>query len=419
MDKVVNNAVNRADTLADLIATRRENHSLPRAFYLDPEVFQADLEHVFRRSWLFAGHACEVANPGDYLLLDLAGESVILVRDRSGKLHAHLNVCRHRGSKIITHGAPCGHAKALVCPYHQWAYRLDGELAGARLMGEGFQKSAHSLRSVHVRDLAGLLFVCLADTPPDFSAAHAAIAPQLAPHRLDRTKVIRRHHYALKANWKTVIENNRECYHCSVTHPEFCLSNYDLGLPGDARQDAAFQRELNEAYERWERMGLSPQEVSFPDGSWFRVSRYPLKAGYLTESMDGGLTAPLLGDLTDVNVGSLRLIGLPNFWAHANADYVMTTRLTPVNAEVTHVDVAFLVREDAVEGDYDPEAVEKVWKATSEEDWELCENNFAGLRSAFYEPGPLSPLEASVEAFFGWYTAKLSRGTRFRLSDAA
>ena len=86
----------------------------------------------------------------------------------------------------------------------------------------------------------------------------------------------------------------------------------------------------------------------------------------------------------------------------------MTTRLTPVSTDVTRIDVAFLVREDAAEGeDYDPEAVEKVWKATSEEDWELCENNFAGLRSAFYEPGTLSPLEASVESFFGWYLAKL------------
>ena len=394
--------------LADLIATRPENHSLPQAFYLDEGLFQADLAHVFRQSWLFAGHTCDVTTPGDYLLLEVAGESVILVRDRSGELHAHLNVCRHRGSKLITDNAPCGHAKALVCPYHQWAYKLSGELAGARLMGEGFRRDRYRLRSVHVRELAGLLFICLADTPPDFDAAHAAIAPQLAPHRLDKAKVVRRHRYEVKANWKTVIENNRECYHCTVTHPEFCLSNYDLGLPGDARQDALFQRELNEAYARWETMGLAPREVSFPNGSPFRVSRYPLKAGYLTESLDGALTAPLLGDLTSPEVGSLRLIGLPNFWAHANADYAMTTRLTPVSTDVTHIDVAFLVREDAVEGrDYDPANVEAVWKATSEEDWELCENNFAGLRSAFYEPGPLSPLEASVEQFFGWYFARL------------
>ncbi len=396
------------NNLADLIATRTENHALPQAFYLNEAVFQADLERVFRQSWLFAGHTCEVAEPGDYLLLEIAGESVIVVRDRSGALHAHLNVCRHRGSKLITDGAPCGHAKALVCPYHQWAYRLNGELAGARLMGEGFQRETYRLRSAHVRELAGLLFICLADAPPDFDEAHAAIAPQLAPHRLDQAKVVHRHHYEVKANWKTVIENNRECYHCTVTHPEFCLSNYDLGLPGDARQDAAFQRELSEAYARWDKLGLSPKEVNFPGGSWFRVSRYPLKAGYLTESMDGALTAPLLGDLTDPDVGSLRLIGLPNFWAHANADYAVTTRLTPVTPDVTHIDVAFLVRRDAAEGtDYEPERVEAVWKATSEEDWALCENNFAGLRSAFYEPGPLSPLEASVESFFKWYVSKL------------
>jgi Rieske 2Fe-2S family protein len=233
--------------------------------------------------------------------------------------------------------------------------------------------------------------------------------------------VICRHQYTLEANWKTIIENNRECYHCQVTHPEFMLSNYDTGLPGDPRQQQEYSAHLARAYRQWEAQGLCPREVSFPGGEWFRVARYPLKAGYLTESMDGSLTAPLMGDLTTPDVGSLRLIGLPNFWSHANADYAMTTRLTPLNVRQTRIDVAFLVRADAVEGvDYHPDTVAAVWKATSEEDWELCEQNYAGVCSRAYQPGPLSPLaETSVQGFFDWYLARLQEGQRAAWRSAA
>jgi Rieske 2Fe-2S family protein len=121
--------------------------------------------------------------------------------------------------------------------------------------------------------------------------------------------------------------------------------------------------------------------------------------------LDGKRVAPLMGDLPDENVGSLRIIALPNFWAHANCDYAMTTRLIPVSAGLTRVEVSFLVHEDAVEGeDYEPEKVAHVWRATSEQDWELCENNYAGIKSLAYEPGPLSELtESSVESFLQWY----------------
>ncbi len=397
-----------ATDLDTLIGQCEPHKTLPKAFYTAQEVFEADLERVFYRTWLFAGHSCEVARPGDYFLFEIGDESIIVIRDKDAQLHAHFNVCRHRGSKLLNE--PCGQAKALVCPYHQWAYKLSGELSGARLMGEGFCKDLYALKGAHVREVAGLVFVCLAGTPPDFEAAFDAIAPQLGPNRLDRAKVARRYRYDVEANWKTVIENNRECYHCQVSHPEFCLSNYDLGLPGDPRQDEVYTRELQEARARWRTMGLSPEEVIFPGGSWFRVVRFPLKPGFVTESMDGQLTAPLMGELESPEVGSLRIIGLPNFWGHANADYAMTTRVVPLSASRTRVEVTFLVHEDALEGtDYDPERVEAVWKATSEEDWELCELNYAGLKSSAYQPGPLSPVtETSVEGFLEWYLKQLS-----------
>ena len=391
--------------LTPLLASYSEGLTLPQAFYTDETIFAEDLRRIFSRHWLFAGHSCEVPHPGDYFTLEIGNESLIIIRDQR-QLHAHFNVCRHRGSKIALGGR--AQAKTLVCPYHQWSYRPNGELVGARLMGADFNRCAYRLVSAHVRELAGLVFVCFAPEPPDFAEAFAAIAPQLQPHGLEQAKIVCHHRYLVNANWKTVIENNRECYHCLGSHPEFMVANYDLGLPGDAREDSAFAQKLADCYRRWEAIGLEPKEVNFPDGSWFRVSRFPLKDGFLTESLDEQLTAPLMGTLTDPDVGSLRLIGFPNFWAHANADYAMTTRVKPLSPSQTQIDVSFLVREDAEEGDYNLDQVVAVWKATSEQDWQLCENNYAGIRSSAYKPGPLSPLvEKSVAGFLEWYLRQM------------
>jgi Rieske 2Fe-2S family protein len=395
--------------LTDLLRDREPGKTLPREFYVNEGLFEEELSRIFHANWLFAGHSCEIPDPGDFFLLPVGGEELIILRDKEGGVRAHFNVCRHRGSRIATE--PRGRSRSLVCPYHQWAYKLDGCLANARLMGEGFDADAYRLRSAAVRELAGLVFVCLRPdaSTPDFDSFFEGIACQLAPHGLEGAKMAVRHSYRVRANWKTLVENNRECYHCRVSHPEFCMSNYDLGLPGDTRSDAGFDATLEREYERWRELGLAPEEISFPEGSPYRVSRLPLKEGFLTESLDGGLVAPLMGDLKNPTTGSLRVITLPNFWAHANCDYAMTTRLLPAAPDLTDVEVCFLVREEAVEGvDYDPEKVAAVWKATCEQDWELCENNFAGIRSVAYEPGPFSPVtESSVESFVRWYLDQL------------
>ena len=404
-----------ADSL-DLPA-RTPGRTLPQPYYTDPDIFSADLRRVFYANWLFAGHSCEVAAPGDFLAFSVGDESVLIVRDADGVLHAHFNVCRHRGSRIATQER--GHAKALVCGYHQWVYSLDGCLASARLMGDDFDKAAYGLRGIAVRELAGLVFVCLSPAPPPFQPAADAIAPQLAPHALERAKVAARFSYDVRANWKMLVENNRECYHCRGGHPEFCLSNFDLGMNGDPRVNGSYAATLEREYKRWKALGLAPADVSFPDGSFYRVSRLPLKAGYRTESLDGQPVAPLLGDLTEAGTGSLRVVTLPNSWSHANCDYALTTRLTPVGSELTRMDLAFLVRDDAIEGvDFDLDRVTDVWKATSEQDWQLCENNHAGVRSVAYEPGPYSAVtENSVESFILWYERQLASPTTLEMSD--
>ncbi|MCH1866380.1 SRPBCC family protein [Nocardioides sp. CFH 31398] len=380
--------------------------TLPASYYLDERVHAAELATVFTDTWLFAGHACEVAEPGQYLLFEIGDDSVIVVRDADGVLHAHHNVCRHRGSRICDE--PRGRVRALMCPYHQWTYGLDGRLRGARLMGEGFAKDGVRLGAVAVRELAGLVFVSLADAPPSFDAMAAAVTAQLGHHRLDRARVAHRASYSVRANWKTLVENNRECYHCRSNHPEFLESNFEFGSHGDPRRNDTYDDTLAAAYARWRADGLEPADVSFPGDEGFRVSRLPLRDGFVTETMDGAPVAPPMGQVGG-SPGSLRLITLPTMWAHANLDYAMTTRLTPVGADRTDVDVCFLVDADASDDDVDLERLTTVWTATSEQDWALCEANAAGIRSRGYLPGPLSPVvEASVQHFVDWYLRRLT-----------
>ncbi|MEJ7774654.1 MAG: aromatic ring-hydroxylating dioxygenase subunit alpha [Nocardioidaceae bacterium] len=383
-------------------------YSLPQSYYVDDEMFDLDLERVFARSWLLVGSTAELPEPGAVLTWSVGRDSVVVTRDRDGSLHAHHNVCRHRGSRLRLDG--CGNERVLVCPYHQWAYGLDGSLRGAPHMSDDLQRESLGLRPVHLRELAGLLFVCFAEHPPDFEDAVAAVVPQLGPHSLDRTKVAARYHYDVRANWKMLVENNRECYHCRANHPEFCQSNFDMGGSGDSRTNSRYEATLLERRASWTAQGLAPDDVSFGAGGWFRVARLPLRDGYVTESLSGTHVAPVLGELDGADIGSLRVISLPNSWSHANADYAMTTRLTPVGPASTGIDITFLVRDDAVEGtDYDLAELTAVWVATSEQDWFLCEQNHAGVASRGYLPGPLSPVtEGSVQDFHTWYAQALN-----------
>jgi glycine betaine catabolism A len=388
--------------------TRSPGWSLPQAAYTDPDLFAADLDRVFAAHWLFAGHTAELDAPGRYLTVDVGRDRVIVVRGDDGAVHAHHDVCAHRGSRVAP--ADRGQVKAFVCPYHQWVYALDGSLRSARLMGDCFATSSYRLAPVAVRETAGLVFVCLADRPPVFEPFATALEPHLVPHGLADARIAVRHRYRVAANWKTLVENNRECYHCAGSHPEFSLSNFDIGMNGDVRTNPRYERALAAARERWSAQGLPGDDVNFPDGAPYRVARLPLRDGFLSETLDGRPLAPPMGTLTDPDVGSLRVISLPNLWAHANADYAVTTRLTPVDAGTTDVELCFLVARDA---DVDTDALEAVWRSTSEQDWELCERNYAGIASRAYRPGPLSPVvEASVEQFLDWYSRAIGSASR-------
>ncbi|MFM2404979.1 MAG: hypothetical protein RL223_2859 [Pseudomonadota bacterium] len=405
--------------LRQLLEQRTPGHSLEAPFYLDPSVFQADMALIFERHWIFVAVAPQVAEPGDYITVDVGHNSILIVRDDDMGIQAFHNVCRHRGSKLCE--AHQGSLGNIVCPYHQWTYDLEGRLIHADHMGETFLKEQHQLRRVHLRNVEGLLFICLADEPPaDFDEVAARMKPYLAPHRLNEAKVAAQVDIIERGNWKLTMENNRECYHCVGNHPELTISLYEHGFgyqPGPQNEEglARFEQIVEDSHAKWEAMGLPSARLEELDSrvSGFRTQRLPLDRAGQSQTMDTQVACKkLLADFGDAALGGLSFWTQPNSWHHFMSDHVVSFSVIPISAERTLVRTTWCVHKDAVEGvDYTVENLTKVWNATNDQDRRLVELTQAGVASPAYRPGPYSPFtEGLVEAFCVWYVDRLRAG---------
>ena len=400
-----------------LIAEHRPCHALQREFQTDGNIYQLELERIWRRGWLFVGHTCQVKSPGDYFVFEIDTDSIIVIRGDDGQIHALHNTCRHRGMKVCQEAS--GHVGRIVCPYHQWSYARNGELLACGGMDKDgdVDPRRFGLRRVHAGEVGGLIFICLAEEPAPFSAAEQSLGSMLRPQGLDRAKVAAVRSYEVKANWKLVWENNRECWHCNANHPQYVKANFDNAPIDDARLKQEIEALAREASARLGAHGLTIdyQEagmVRFPSPDcWWSINRTPLVRGWVTESMDGRPVAPLMGDYPVPDVGTLRTRTMPNFWNHSSGDHSVSTRLAPAGPAKTLVQVQWLVHEDAVEGkDYALDKLLPFWELTSEQDWTLCERNQAGVNSSAFTPGPYSTKrEYNVILYTEWYLHEIAK----------
>ena len=381
---------------------RREGFTLPQPFYIDPDYFRLDMEMIWYRDWLFVGHDCELT-PGSFMTVQIGDYPVVLVRDLKGTIRAFHNTCRHRGSRICA--AEKGAAVRLVCPYHQWSYDLDGRLLFARQVAEGFDKSAYGLKTVACESVAGYLFVCLAETPPDFAPFRKMMEPYFAPHRLAEAKVAHETTIVERGNWKLVWENNRECYHCQANHPELCKT-FPEAPSATGIQSAEKDPEMLEHWARLEAAGL-PARFRIDPAGQFRATRTPLLPDVESYTLTGkpAVRRNLSDEVSAERIGSLMLYHYPTIWNHVLIDHAVTFRVLPISANETAVTTKWLVHKDAVEGeDYDLEELTHVWTETNNQDRRIVEENARGIHSPAYEPGPYSTVhEGGVVQFVDWY----------------
>lgn len=393
--------------LALLLSAQRSGMSLARPFYTDPAVYEADLELIWHKEWIFAASVAELQKPGAYVTLQLGKYPVVIVRGADGQIRAFHNVCRHRGQRLCA--KTTGTTTKLVCPYHQWTYETDGRLLWARDMGPEFDASKHGLKPVHCDSAAGMVFVCLAETAPDFAPVKAEADRYSAPHRMDELKVAHQSTIVEKGNWKLVLENNRECYHCAGSHPSLCRTfddNPDLVGADDSLSSPAGAAHVN----RCEAAGLPSRYVIDADEQW-RLVRIPFIGEATSYTMDGKAASTVIPGMPFANAGTLLFFHYPNTWNHFLSDHVLNFRVLPISATETEVTTTWLVHKDAVEGrDYDLTRLTEVWEATNDEDRRVVEENQAGINSPAYEPGPYSAKqESGVIQFVDWYVRCMAR----------
>ena len=399
-----------------MIERRKKGHTLEAPFYTSGDIHALDMDVIFRKHWIHVAVAPDVPEPGDYMTVELGNDSILIVRDDDMQIRAFHNVCRHRGARLCS--SEKGSLGNIVCPYHSWTYNLNGDLMFAEHMGEQFDKCKHSLKKIHLENLAGLIFVCLAETPPaDFAVLRASMEPYLLPHGLADCKVAAAIDIIEKGNWKLTMENNRECYHCVANHPELTISLYEYGFGYQRSADneeamAAFDKTVEERTRQWEAMNLPSKEIDRLADlvSGFRTQRLPLDRSGESQTMDAKVASKkLLGGFQQADLGGLSFWTQPNSWHHFMSDHIVSFSVIPLSAGETLVRTKWLVHKDAKEGiDYNVDNLTAVWRATNDQDRALVEFSQLGATSSAYEPGPYSPFtEGLVEKFCEWYIGRL------------
>ncbi len=398
-------------SIRELIACQKPGWSLEQRFYTDPEIYALELEHIVTRNWVLAGHQSQLVEAGDFRVLNVANESAIIVRSKDGDIKAFANVCRHRGSIVCLEER--GNQRKFTCPYHGWVYDTDGKLLAARSMPNGFDKADFGLHKLPVEIIQGLVFVCFCDDPPSVESARRELAEPMAMFDFENLKVAAQKTYPIEANWKLAVENYQECYHCAPAHPEYAKL-HTLMLNRKQRN-----RVQGHMLDKMGACGL--KKIAFdhtysnaPAGEMgYAYNRSALFDGYKSGSRDGGPLAPLLGKLTDYDGGASDFNFGPLNYLLAYSDHVVGYVFTPVDNKTCQCEIFWFVRGDAVEGkDYDRDSLMWLWDVTTEADKKIIVNNWKGVNSRFYQPGPFSDMEHDEQQFVDWVLQELRRAPK-------
>jgi Rieske 2Fe-2S family protein len=346
--------------------------TLPAEYYVSAEYFERELDRLFRRMWICAGRAEELATAGQFAVRELPGDSIVITRSQDASIHAFHNVCRHRGTRLCTEKAG-SFAGSIQCPYHAWTYGLDGRLLGAPHMEDvpHFRKEDYPLRGVHAAVWDGHLFINLAASPEPLTAQLADLPSKFAPWRMADLRLGHRIVYDVRANWKLIVQNYNECLHCPNLHPALNrLSHY---LSGE-----------NE-----------PLRPTYMGG------RMDLRPGVATLSKDGSCPRALLPGLSAEDQRRVYYYAiLPNMLLSLHPDYMMVHTLWPKAPDRTiNVCEWHFQPEELRRPGFDPSDAVEFWDMTNRQDWHVCELSQEGIASRAYTPGPYSNREDLLYAF--------------------
>ena len=359
--------------------------TLESRWYVSPETFDFERERIFARSWICVGRTEQLEKTGDYVLADVASESLIITRDAASRIRALYNVCRHRGTRICE--TQSGHFNgAIQCPYHAWTYALDGTLKVARNMADvpGFSASDYPLREAASATWEGFIFVNLADDPVPFQREYAPLESRFSKWHIESLRTAKTIRYDLPVNWKLIFQNYSECYHCPLVHPQLDkLSPSDSGR--NDLTDGPFLGGFSEL--RQERTSLTTT---------------------------GSTARPPLGDVSGEDEHRIYYYTIfPSMLLSLHPDYVMTHIVRPLAIDRTEVTCAWLFDpETMATPGFDASDAVDFWDLTNRQDWHVSELTQAGVRSKAYVPGPYANAEGLLAAFDRHYLSVMKADNR-------
>lgn len=353
--------------------------------YRSEETFELERDRLFSRQWCYVGRSELATNPADRLLADVAGESVLVVRDRDTQLRAFYNVCRHRGAQLCdedTKGAPGG----ITCPYHAWSYALDGRLIGTPNVGKDeVDREAMSLWPIRVEEWQGNIFVNLDEDASglrDWLAAQRHQPLRFDKHKLGALRTGHRTVSEVGANWKILIDNYNECLHCPRVHPELVelIPLYKTGAVMDPDRDDGG-------------VALAGGATSFSQSgrSWMP----------LLEGMENGAGGFYYGAAV-----------FPNMFIDITGTSAIITKLVPRSPRHTTVVTEYLFVEEAVANpDFDPSDIVRFSELVAGQDYDVCERVQRGISSRAFTKGIYADKDSMAHEFNEWYRAEMAVGS--------
>jgi Rieske 2Fe-2S family protein len=354
--------------------------TLPGRYYTSPDTFAEEFERVFARHWVCVARGESIAEPGAYVLADVAGENIIVLRDHGSSVRAFYNVCRHRGTRLCE--ATSGKlSQTIQCPYHAWTYRLDGRLVGAPHMDEveDFDKRDYPLHPVAIGGWEGFVFVNLASEPEPFERAFAPLARRFTRFNLAALRTVRRIEYDVKANWKLILQNYNECLHCPTIHPELTTK-----LPYTSGAN------------------------DLVDGP-FLGGYMEIRAPHESATITGRACAVPLVDGPGEDAGRAYYYSIfPSMMLSIHPDYAVFYTVHPKAPTESRVVCEWMVRPEAPTAPgYNIRDAEEFWDRTNRQDWHICEQSQLGVSSRVYQPGPYSARESIPAAWDRCYLSAM------------
>jgi Rieske 2Fe-2S family protein len=359
----------------DVQAVLAEDHgrarTLPAVAYLSEDVLDWERRNIFEAGWVCVGRSDLLPEPKAQRALRVGAEGILLTRDEEGSVHGFYNSCRHRGHELLAEGERRKRG-TIACPYHSWAYRLDGTLKTATRFSDvpGFDTTDFPLLPVAVREWNGWIFVNASGEAAELDAWLGNLDDHLANWNIGRLTIEAEHEYVVEANWKIVVENYLECYHCPTIHPELCR----VTPPESA-------------------------EALEPTGMWIG-GPMELREHAETMSLDGQRAGAVIPGLTDQQSRQVFFFAVfPNILISPHPDYVMTHTLDPISPGETQVVCAWMFPPEATrEPGFDPADAENFWNVTNGQDFHACESVQRGVASRGFVPGPFDYRESGVRA---------------------